>query len=80
MPHGIDGCRGLGLRAHGVFFGTMKIGLLDRQAWRTRAELANAIFEWIEAFYNPIRRHSSLRNYSPLEFEQQHHTAAETAA
>jgi putative transposase len=62
------------------FFGTMQIELLDRRSWRTRAELANAIFEWIEAFYNPIRRHSSLHNYSPLEFEQQHHNAAETAA
>jgi putative transposase len=61
------------------FFGSMQIELLDRRDWRTRAELANAIFEWIEAFYNPIRRHSSLGYHSPLEHERLH-TAAETAA
>jgi len=62
------------------FFGSMQIELLDRQPWRTRSELANAIFEWIEAFYNPVRRHSSLGNNSPLQFEQQHHNAAVPAA
>jgi len=61
-------------------YGSMQIELLDRQPWRTRSELANAIFEWIEAFYNPVRRHSSLGNHSPLQFEQQHLNAAETAA
>lgn len=62
------------------FFGSMQIELLDRQPWRTRNELANAIFEWIEAFYNPVRRHSSLGHHSPLQFEQQHHNAAVPAA
>ena len=42
------------------FFGSMQIELLDRRTWTTRAQLANAIFEWIEAFYNPTRRHSAL--------------------
>ena len=42
------------------FFGSMQIELLDRRIWTTRAELTNAIFEWIEAFYNPVRRHSAL--------------------
>ena len=35
----------------------------------TRAELANAIFEWIECWYNTDRRHSSLEMLSPVEFE-----------
>lgn len=61
------------------FFGTMQIELLDRRAWDTRAELASAIFEWIEAFYNPTRRHSALSYHSPLEFEALH-TAAHQAA
>jgi len=61
------------------FFGSMQIELLDRRAWATRAELANAIFEWIEAFYNPRRRHSALGYRSPIEFET-HHTATEIAA
>jgi putative transposase len=62
------------------FFGSMQIELLDRQPWRTRSELANAISAWIEAFYNPVRRHSSLGHHSPLQFEQQHLNAAVPAA
>jgi Integrase core domain len=42
------------------FFGSMQIELLDRHTWATRADLASAIFECIEAFYNPVRRHSAL--------------------
>jgi putative transposase len=61
------------------FFGSMQIELLDRRIWSTRAELANAIFEYIEAFYNPTRRHSALGYQSPVEFEALH-TAAQTAA
>ncbi|PZE23263.1 IS3 family transposase [Curtobacterium sp. MCBD17_028] len=61
------------------FFGSMQIELLDRCDWPTRAELASAMFEWIEAFYNPTRRHSALAYYSPIEFENLY-TAAETAA
>lgn len=61
------------------FFGSMQIELLDRRAWATRAELASAIFEWIEAFYNPRRRHSAPGYRSPIEFETLH-TATEIAA
>lgn len=61
------------------FFGSMQIELLDRRAWSTRAELGGAIFEWIEAFYNPRRRHSALGYRSPIEFETLH-TAASAAA
>jgi putative transposase len=61
------------------FWGSMQIELLDRRAWATRAELANAIFEWIEAWYNPRRRHSALGYNSPIEFENLHTTAAGAA-
>jgi putative transposase len=61
------------------FWGSMQIELLDRRLWPTRAELANAMFEWIEAFYNPIRRHSSLDYRSPVEFEHLHNTAKPAA-
>jgi putative transposase len=57
----------------------MQIELLDRRSWLTQAELATAIFDWIEAFYNPVRRHSALDYLSPIQFETLH-TAAETAA
>jgi putative transposase len=61
------------------FFGSMQLELLDRQQWHTRQELANAIFEWIEAWYNPRRRHSALGNLSPVDYER-HHASAATAA
>ena len=38
----------------------MQTELLDRQRWKTRIELANAIFEYLEIFHNRQRRHSAL--------------------
>lgn len=61
------------------FFSSMQVELLDRQPWRTRQELANAIFEWIEAFYNPVRRHSGLDYLSPIDYERAHTPAADAA-
>ena len=58
------------------FFGTLQLELLDRRRWQTRAELASAIFEYIEAFYNPRRRHSSIGDLSPVEFESRFTNAA----
>jgi transposase InsO family protein len=53
-----------------AFWGTMKIEQLDRQKWRTIVELAEAIADHIENFYNPARRHSSLDYLTPTEFEE----------
>ncbi|MFJ2521348.1 hypothetical protein ACIOWF_20460 [Cellulosimicrobium cellulans] len=52
---------------------------MDRQYRSTQADLASAIFEWIEGFYNPVRRHSGLGYRSPTELEALH-LAAELAA
>jgi len=54
------------------FWGRMQVELLNRQRWNTRIELANAMFEYIEGFHNPRRRHSYLNWKTPIEFEQQH--------
>lgn len=54
------------------FWGTMQLELLDSKAWQTRDELANAVFEWIECWYNPNRRHSSIGMHSPVTFETLH--------
>jgi transposase InsO family protein len=42
---------------------------LDRHRWRTRVELANAIFEYLENFHNRTRRHSALGMLTPIQFE-----------
>ena len=54
------------------FWGTMQLELLDSKIWRTRTELATAIFEWIECWYNPLRRHSSIGMLSPADYEAAH--------
>ena len=51
------------------FWGSMQIELFNRQKWTTIAELSQAIADYIENFYNPARRHSSLGYLTPNEFE-----------
>ena len=57
------------------FWSRMQVELLDRQTWRTRVELANAIFEYLEIFHNRQRRHSALGMLTPVEYETRHQTA-----
>ena len=57
----------------------LQLELLDRRRWRTRAELVAAIFEYIEHFYSPARRHSALDYLTPNEFEDLHSTHTQTA-
>ncbi len=52
------------------FWSSMQIELLNRRKWKTRVELANAIFEYIEIFHNRQRRHSALGYRSPIEYER----------
>jgi len=54
------------------FWGTMQLELLDSKTWNTREDLASAVFEWIECWYNPKRRHSSIGMHSPITFETVH--------
>ena len=51
------------------FWSSMQIELLNRKRWRTRVDLANAIFDYIEIFYNRQRRHSGISYVSPVEHE-----------
>ena len=51
------------------FWSSMQIELLNRKKWKTRVELANAIFEYIEIFHNRQRRHSALSYRTPIEYE-----------
>lgn len=52
------------------FFATLQTELLDRHQWDTRRQLAQAIFEWIEVFYNPVRRHSTVGMLSPADHDR----------
>jgi len=52
-----------------AFFATIKVELLHRQTWPTRAAAQLAIFEFIEVWYNRQRRHSTLGYATPLEYE-----------
>lgn len=51
------------------FWSSMQTELLNRRKWKTRLELSNAIFEYIEIFYNRQRRHSALGYRTPIEHE-----------
>ena len=52
------------------FFATLECELLDRRSFRTQAEARMAVFEFLEGWYNPRRRHSALGYLSPVEFEK----------
>ena len=52
------------------FFATLKKELIHRRSWPTKRELGSAVFEYIEAFYNRERRHSTLGMLSPHEYEE----------
>ena len=53
------------------FWSRMQVELLDRRRWKTRIELANAIFEYLEIWHNRQRRHGRLGWLTPIEFERQ---------
>jgi len=53
-----------------TFFATLKKELVNRRTWPDRLELQSATFEYIEAFYNRQRRHSTLNMLSLANFEQ----------
>ena len=53
-----------------TFFKTLKSELIWRTVFRTRRDAEMAIARYIEGFYNPVRRHSSLDYLSPVQFER----------
>jgi transposase InsO family protein len=54
-----------------TFFKTIKAELVWRRTWETRRQAETTIFQYINGFYNPRRRHSALGGKSPLAFERQ---------
>ena len=62
------------------FFATLETELIDRCSWTSPAQAKAAVFEYIEVFYNRIRRHSSLGNLSPDQFEDRYRSSPAAAA
>jgi putative transposase len=52
------------------FFATLECELLDRTSFKTQAEARMAVFDFIEGWYNPHRRHSALDYLSPIDYER----------
>jgi len=61
-------------------FATLECELLDRQSFPTQADARLAVFDFIEGWYNPRRRHSSLDYLSPMMFERSHSQRDRTVA
>jgi putative transposase len=59
------------------FFATLERELLNRRRFKTQAEAKMAVFEWIEGWYNPHRRHSSLGYRSPVNYERAHQRSSQ---
>ena len=58
------------------FFATLERELLSRRRFKSQAEAKMAVFERIEGWYNPHRRHSSLGYRSPVNYERAHQRTA----
>ena len=58
------------------FFATLECELIDRHSFRSKLEARLAVFDYIEGFYNPHRRHSSLDYLSPINYESRHSDVA----
>ena len=62
------------------FFATLECELLDWERFRTQAAARLAVFDFIEGWYNPRRRHSALAYLSPIIFERAHQTGDRSVA
>jgi len=62
------------------FFATLECELLDRRKFKTKAEARMAVFQFIEGWYNPGRRHSALGYKSPIDYERSVNEVLESAS
>jgi putative transposase len=52
------------------FFSSLKTERVGKRAYRSRDEARADVFDYIERFYNPVRRHSTIGYLGPVEFER----------
>jgi len=62
------------------FFATLECELIDRRRFRSRAEARMAVFNFLEGWYNPRRRHSALDYLSPVDYERRIEPEAQIAS
>jgi putative transposase len=60
------------------FFATLECELLNRRSFKTQAEARMVVFDFIEGWYNPHRRHSALDYLSPINYERSHSAKADS--
>ena len=53
------------------FFSSLKTERIGKKVYRTRAQAKADVFDYVECFYNPTRRHSTLGYLSPIDFERE---------
>jgi putative transposase len=53
------------------FFSSLKAERISKKVYRSRAQAKADVFDYIECFYNPTRRHSTLGYLSPIDFERE---------
>ena len=61
------------------FFATLECELIDRRSWQTHAQARTDVLAFIEGWYNPRRRHSSIDYLSPIDYERKHQSAPRCA-
>ena len=52
------------------FFSSLKTERIGKRIYRTRDQARADVFDYVEGFYNPTRRHSTLGYLSPMDFER----------
>ena len=58
------------------FFATLECELLDKETFKDRSSGKMAVFEFMEGWYNPVRRHSKIDYLSPIEYEKKNCSVA----
>ena len=62
------------------FFASLETELIDRSTWASHGDARADVFDWLEVFYNRVRRHSALGYLSPVDYEERYRVGSSAAA